>query len=227
MDLQSRVRRRVEELGQSPITLAKAVGLERGFINDIVIGRKHSVRTDKLELVARALGVSIGYLQGTEVAPRGKPNMPMNTIAAICETVVWRTLEASVLPPAPPIRKLMPGHYDLYLARGDGMHGAGVNDGMTMIGIEHDRFLSEHGVIPTGAIVVSTRTHEETGAVETSLRKIVHGHQTRLIACPPAGRHYDDLVVEKPEPGIALKIISVIAMSVTFLIADIDIAGLI
>lgn len=92
MDLQTRVRRRVEELGQSPITLAKSVGLERGYINDIVIGRKRSVRTDKLELVAQALGVSVGYLQGMDDAVMILPEIQTNTINAICETGVWRTL---------------------------------------------------------------------------------------------------------------------------------------
>jgi len=226
MDLQTRVKRRVEELGQSPITLAKSVGLERGYINDIVIGRERSVRADKLDLVAQALGVSVGYLQGMDDAVMVLPELQTKTINAICETGVWRTPQASALPAAPPLKRLMPGHYEIFLARGDAMEGAHILDGMTVVGVEHDRFVAEHGVIPTGSIVVATRAFQQANSVETALWKIVRGHETRLVACPPTGRHYDDVIVERPVPGISLRITSVAIMAVNILVQDIDMTPL-
>lgn len=54
-ELQKVVVRRLDELGLGPVEAATKAGLERTYIRDIVQGKKHSVRTDKLEALARAL----------------------------------------------------------------------------------------------------------------------------------------------------------------------------
>jgi phage repressor protein C with HTH and peptisase S24 domain len=52
------VEKRLLELGESPFSLARRYGAERGFINDILIGKKRSVRGDKMHLLAAMLQTS-------------------------------------------------------------------------------------------------------------------------------------------------------------------------
>lgn len=53
--LQEIVSTRLEELKLGPVEAAVQGGLERTYIRDIVVGKKQSVKTDKLALLARAL----------------------------------------------------------------------------------------------------------------------------------------------------------------------------
>jgi len=46
---------RLRDLGRNPFEAAKTAGLERTFLNDILIGRKRSVRGDNLAHLADAL----------------------------------------------------------------------------------------------------------------------------------------------------------------------------
>ncbi|TGP28237.1 phage repressor [Mesorhizobium sp. M2D.F.Ca.ET.232.01.1.1] len=53
--LQKIVANRLKELGINPFEAARRGDLERSYVNDILIGKKQSVRTDKIESLARAL----------------------------------------------------------------------------------------------------------------------------------------------------------------------------
>jgi hypothetical protein len=54
-ELQRAVISRLKELDRNPFEAARLGGLERSFVNDILIGRKRSVRGENLERLARAL----------------------------------------------------------------------------------------------------------------------------------------------------------------------------
>lgn len=54
-ELQRVVMERLRELDRNPFEAARLGGLDRSFVNDILIGRKRSVRGDNLERLARAL----------------------------------------------------------------------------------------------------------------------------------------------------------------------------
>jgi len=54
-ELQRAVMERLKELDRNPFEAARLGGLERSFVNDILIGRKRSVRGDNLARLARAL----------------------------------------------------------------------------------------------------------------------------------------------------------------------------
>ena len=76
--LQKIVRDRLEELETNPFEAAKSAGLERSFLNDILIGKKLSFRTDKTEQVARALQLDPKDFAAritTPAAPRSVPIM--------------------------------------------------------------------------------------------------------------------------------------------------------
>ena len=50
------VARRLEELGRNKFTAAREGGLERGFLNDFLIGRKKSAQGENFSKLAAALG---------------------------------------------------------------------------------------------------------------------------------------------------------------------------
>ena len=68
-DLQRAVMARLEELDRNPFEAARVGELERSCVNDILIGRKRSVRGQNLERLARALDWDSRLL--TEAARRG------------------------------------------------------------------------------------------------------------------------------------------------------------
>lgn len=65
------VRKRLEDLGLNPFEAARSNGLERGFINDILQGKKQSVRGANLEKLAIALRVQAeDLIPGRKSGPR-------------------------------------------------------------------------------------------------------------------------------------------------------------
>lgn len=75
-DLKTIVEKRLEELGLSPIEAATRAGLERTFLRDIIVGRKKSVRADKMGELARALSLDPGALARNEMVPVAAPGSP-------------------------------------------------------------------------------------------------------------------------------------------------------
>lgn len=76
-DLKTIVSERLAELGLKPIPAATAVGLERGYIRDIVAGRKKSVSSDKIPLLAKALQLDASRLSELSAVPAAaaQPNV--------------------------------------------------------------------------------------------------------------------------------------------------------
>lgn len=64
--LKERVEQRLSELGINAFEAARRGGLERTYIDDIIRGRKKSVRQDKMAGVASALDVTIDWLFNVE-----------------------------------------------------------------------------------------------------------------------------------------------------------------
>jgi len=61
--------KRLEELGLGPVEAAVQAGIERSFIRDIVEGRKASVRSDKMPMLARALQLDATALARNDAVP--------------------------------------------------------------------------------------------------------------------------------------------------------------
>jgi transcriptional regulator with XRE-family HTH domain len=53
---------RLTVLGKNPFEAARSAGLERSYLNDILIGRKTNVRNDKIPALAKALGLDTAML---------------------------------------------------------------------------------------------------------------------------------------------------------------------
>ncbi|WP_245501731.1 XRE family transcriptional regulator [Mesorhizobium sp. M2A.F.Ca.ET.039.01.1.1] len=189
---------RVEALGKSAITLARSVGLERGFINDILIDRKKSVRDDEAGLLlAKSLECDFEYLTGQQSEVR---RLDPNAVefGGICETGVWRTDAAGFFParttaPIEPDPRY-PGMPNIaFDVRGDGLGAEGILDGMTVTGIKAEAWIEAFGPPRAGLIAVcrARRDGSESPAIELSLRKTyVWQGATMLTAAPADPRHH-------------------------------------
>jgi hypothetical protein len=71
-ELQRVVMDRLRELNRNPFEAARVGGLERSFVNDILIGRKRTVRGKNLDRLARALDWDARVL--VESTRRGRPS---------------------------------------------------------------------------------------------------------------------------------------------------------
>lgn len=96
------VKERLAELNLNPFAAASRGDLERGFLNDILNGKKRSVRGDNLEKLARALGWTVGDILVAQGAP---PHLGAEYVAAAVPVVgkaaagVWiEAEEAATLP---------------------------------------------------------------------------------------------------------------------------------
>lgn len=173
MSLRDRVKQRVEELQTSPITLARSVGLERGYINDIIIGRKKSVRDARLQLVAKALRCDPEYLTGDQDVPRLAVSGPGITVLGVCQTGVWRSKDTppdypETVPVGPDVRypHLNQG---AYLLRGIGPPQAG-GCIMAAIAVEPTTYQRNVRSIDEGSVVVVERQRDDL--VELSIRVV-------------------------------------------------------
>lgn len=71
LTLKDRVQLRLAAIGAKPIPAAVKAGLGRDFINDIINGKKTSIRGNKLEAVAAVLETTVAYLLGETDDPLG------------------------------------------------------------------------------------------------------------------------------------------------------------
>lgn len=77
-DLGQRVRRRLTQLGRSPIEAAQRVGLERNYLRDLTKDKKNSLNQRHLSKVAAALDWTVGQLLGENIGAAridGVPNV--------------------------------------------------------------------------------------------------------------------------------------------------------
>ncbi|ABS14259.1 helix-turn-helix domain-containing protein [Brucella anthropi] len=175
--LRSRIEERVNTLGISPITLAKSAGLERGYINDLLIGRKKSIRGDKLNIVAKALQCDPEYLLLEQDEVRKHKVIEKIEFGGVCEAGVWRSASLSnqnsgksvPIEPDPRFPHLRNIAFDV---RGNSFAAEGISDGMTVAGIALDEWTQTIGPLSTGMIVVAHANRADGSEFELSLRRV-------------------------------------------------------
>jgi transcriptional regulator with XRE-family HTH domain len=187
--MRDRVRRRLSDLGTSPITVAKTAGLERGFINDFLIGKKKTVRGAGLEAMAAALDCDTAFLTGDQEEPRQSPGPAEEAsqaqaqgaakagvlpIKGVAEAGVWRAIgqiaddDEGVFFPFDPRR---PGERFAFRARGNAAHPVGIDDGEVVLCLGLPDFSKLFGGLRDGALCVVTQTKPEIGLQETAIRQ--------------------------------------------------------
>lgn len=223
MVFRDRVRARVEALGASPITLARSVGLERGFINDILIGRKTSVRTDKIPLVARALNCDPRYLTGEIDQPTPEENVWSShnsgmPVAGICETGAWRRPiampKAQTIVPIEPDSRYRGAAQQCFEVRGDAMAPMRVLDGMYVITVDYQHFVERVRPLASGMLVVLRRERVELGEVELSVRTVDQRARRVLLRGSLDGAASEDIDTSAPPAGEELSIVGVVTRAV-------------
>lgn len=226
MNIRERVQARVDALGKSPITLAKRVGLERGFIRDILSGRKKAVGIANLTMVAEALECDPGYLTGDlDVPQAGGPvredeDAPIGLqVMGICEAGVWRKPGAMQFArtrvAVSPELRFPKAPQACYRIRGDALDCLHLADGMYVRGIEHQFFTSKIRPLETGMFVVLRRERKHLREVELSLRLVeITARVTRLKASPEdRGPGFEAVELEHPPEDESLTPLIVVTAS--------------
>ena len=73
-----------EEKGIKGAKLCNDIGMSKGILTDLKMGRKKSVNAETAQKIASYFGVSVGYLLGEEEKekkPVNEDELPINTIA--------------------------------------------------------------------------------------------------------------------------------------------------
>lgn len=149
--LRTRVQARLDALGLNPFEAARRAGGERTFLNDILIGKKDTIRRAAIPRVADALDCDPEYLLGAQDVPRRAPspspgnpgNKPEKApqgirLVGIAEAGTWRLAGRSGASPALPIAPdpRHPAEVQVaYLVRGDHAAGLGATDGAVVVGV--------------------------------------------------------------------------------------------
>ncbi len=170
--IKERVQARLKALGINPFEAARRANLERSYVNDLLIGKKTTVRASKLPALAEALECDAAYLQGFQAAPVAGTTFQGSSLSlsGIVEKNTWRKASAfrhdeKAIPLSPDPR--YPVHDQAaYLVRGDDFSDLGIADGSILVvltGVEHVR---------DGDLVITRRRRAEEVELEYSVEVV-------------------------------------------------------
>ena len=90
------VQGRLTELDRNPFDAARKGGLERSYVNDILIGKKKSVRGDKLEQLAAALDLRVADLVAASAPAKGALVAVAGLVSAGSEMTLYSEGQGSI-----------------------------------------------------------------------------------------------------------------------------------
>lgn len=182
--LADRVKKRIEELGTNPFEVARKAGFERSFINDLLIGKKRTIRPKRLAILANHLDCSVDFLTSGHVGNSsveteatdgaGLSRSAWMPLVGRIEAGTWRDpgFEEPVsmdIPLAPDPR--YPAEDQIaFLVVGSHADALGINDGMIAVVVQ-ERQPRLTKTENTGDLVVVRRTGKN-GEVERSIRRV-------------------------------------------------------
>lgn len=186
--LRRRVQHRLDALGINPFEAERRAHLKRGYVNDLLIGKKTTFREKALPALAAALECDLDFLRGRSDTPQSGPStriagetagirMPIDGIA---EAGAWRDPQADdddpETAPIPPDPRFPADRQSAFLVRGDHAAGLRITGGSIVLAVSSDGYRD-------GDIVVARRLRAD-GLAETSIRVIAGG---ALSARPAKG----------------------------------------
>lgn len=147
--LKDRIKERLDALQINPFEAARRAGADRTFINDLLVGKKKTIRSSTMIAVAAALDCDAGYLIGTQDAPRsaaasetpekrpdgGHLSLPL---AGVAEAGAWRLSARPIASPALPVApdpRFPAKDQSAYLIRGDHAAWMGAHDGSVVVAV--------------------------------------------------------------------------------------------
>jgi transcriptional regulator with XRE-family HTH domain len=183
--LEARVRERLKALKINPFEAERRAGLKKGAVNDLLIGKKSSMREPALRKLAPALDCDFEYLDGTQATPRRQAGRdaggaqppvdlaPAATLVGIAEAGVWREPAASnprklTLPLAPKAGT------EAFLVQDEHAVNSGILSGWIVL-------VDTANPARDGDLVVIRRTRKG-GEEETTVRRMAGG---AFSASPP------------------------------------------
>lgn len=180
------VQERLDVLGINPFEAARRAKLEKGFVNDLLIGRKQAIRKSGLAKLAVALECDVKYITGHQKTPRkidGGTSSEDEAVGVlfggVIENGTWRESQARVkageVAPTDPDRRFPSEAQTAFLVRGDDADAIGIHDGMIVIGCTPSAFEEAERRIKDGDAVVVRRWRQGRSENETSIRKISGG----------------------------------------------------
>jgi hypothetical protein len=200
--LRERLNARLEALRINPFEAERRAAMKRGYINDLLIGKKATMRGAMLAKVAEALECDPDYLIGAQPAPRlgGAPDGVGTPIFGIIEPGVWREADAPDIPTKPlpmaPDPRFPADRQRWFLTRGDTWQSLAIADGSVVIAVS--------GVpVRDGDPVVVRRT-QPNGATETCLR-VMDGGDYRAV---PGTRVHPEVI-----PGGEAEVLGLVVMA--------------
>ncbi len=176
--MRSRVRERLSALGITAFEAARRVGAERTFLNDLLVGKKDTIRPAAIPKVAEVLGCDADYLVGAQATPRKPTGLASGTmpLAGICEAGAWRAPETGEAMTSLPVAhdpRFAPERQVAFLIRGHHADGLGLQDGDVVVAVND-------GQAREGEVVIARR-RREGGEVEMTV-KLVEGDELRAKA---------------------------------------------
>lgn len=202
--LRSRIRDRLDALGLNPFEAARRIPADRAFLNDLLIGKKDTIRQSHIPKVAAALECDPEYLLGAQDYPRRGRSEPIEAPAPTVEAVplvgiaelgAWRLAGKGgpyqALPLSPDPRHPATAQV-AYLLRGDYAAGMGATDGSILLVVRGAPYRDGDAVIAR-----RSRTGEDGPEEEITIRKVLGGNleTVPLNAAPVAIRAGDVEVI--------------------------------
>lgn len=168
--ISQRVQARLDALGINPFEAERRANLKRGYINDLLIGKKTTVRGKALPSMAGALECDPEFLTGAQDTPRKGEHL-LTQIEGIVEAGAWRDpgAGADLVPPLPVSHdaRFRANELRLYMVWGDHAAGLGINAGSLIWVRAIDAPLRD------GDVVLASRT--QGGKTELTIRVVGKG----------------------------------------------------
>lgn len=213
VSLADRVRERLDALGINRVEAARRAGLERSFVNDLILGKKKNILGASLLRLATALECDPAYLVGMQAEPQiPQPGEfePPATVGA-CAAGLWRApgapppaaaLACAVMPPDP--------RYDLHAQRvfcvlDEHAEAAGIWRGSCVVAYRPQRSDGLHD----GDLVVVRRRRPDDQSAETTIWRL--GVSMEGLRVSPLGGG-DAVPIDAEAEGGAVELLGIVTM---------------
>jgi hypothetical protein len=194
-------------------------GFERSFLNDLLIGKKNTIRESSFPALSTVLDCDPDYLSGALDTPRRVKSKPMTsdqdveaTLSGICEAGAWREEDFAM-----PVFGPMPIEADpryaasdqsFYLVRGDHAAGLGVYDG-SVVCIVDAAAVEDTGRSLHDGQVVLVRRSDGSGRYELTVRVIEETRDGKRLSAKPGSGSIPPVV-----PGDEVQILGLLLRAI-------------
>lgn len=176
--MKARIEERLSTLHMNAFEAEEKAGLSRGYIYELLIGKKASIRASKIPAIATALECTPEYLTGQSPTPNANTNgePPLWAqgdvpVAGIIEEGALRKPEQIKLS-VQSDRRYRVETQKAFLVRGDNWKSEGIFDGSILLATDMPARI--------GDLVVVMRSREGAEEREITLRKIESSHEALL-----------------------------------------------